>query len=368
MGVPAAGNIHRIIAVGNLAVGEGEAHLGCLPASSRNSTSEVSGGVSVAEGEDQAVRRLKRQQPLLLEAWPFLSISVKRSGGGALLGDNSRCLKRISKVSPTLAGMAPEANHWPRLSPSQIGPDLLDRSGQDADKLDGVVVEPLGEIVHQVMRHLLRLSRSTPYSAALSGMISARLGNLSSSARRARCRDMCASPSWSACCIASGIGRWVRVSARGLGAVCRCQREFQIGDRPLRNAFAGLKHIPGVAQHLFRPPARHHAADMAAHQLTAPPSRGSMLAFAIPFRQRAVSVRKRPDFGPAGAGRVAHKAHRAFGNDFALASWSVPSSALLPAHPAWDSRRRGCAPPSRTIPPRLRDRVHRCASACRRAR
>src|ERR1700761_347798 len=41
------------------------------------------------------------------------------SGGGAWLGDKVLCLKCMSKLSPGLVGMAPDANHSPRFLPSQ---------------------------------------------------------------------------------------------------------------------------------------------------------------------------------------------------------------------------------------------------------
>src|SRR6185369_6477062 len=40
------------------------------------------------------------------------------SGGGAWWGDKVLCLKCISKLSPGLVGMSPEANHSPRFLPS----------------------------------------------------------------------------------------------------------------------------------------------------------------------------------------------------------------------------------------------------------
>src|SRR6266404_5835241 len=40
------------------------------------------------------------------------------SGGGAWCGESVLCLKCISKLSPGLVGMSPEANHSPRFLPS----------------------------------------------------------------------------------------------------------------------------------------------------------------------------------------------------------------------------------------------------------
>ena len=165
-------------------------------------------------------------------------------------------------------------------------------------------------------------------------------------------------------CIRFGDGP---VGQGELGAL-RLREQVRIPDRrparPTRSRRAKIRSRcrQGIAGAAIRSPRRGYGRPSTRPcRLRAARSR---LRHTIPSGARFRSGRPRP-FPATREGRART------GSRLLRSTWPLliacPFSRPVPARQGADSRRRGCAPPSPTIPPRLPGRAHRCASAPRPA-